>query len=76
MATEGNPREIESIGDAAGAVWHYLNEHGAVTLSKLARDVGVPRDLAMQGVGWLAREGKVRFHEGSRSKLISLTEGT
>ena len=74
MATEGEPHQVESIGDAAGVVWKYLDEHGAVTLSKLARDVGVPRDLAMQGVGWLAREGKVAFQEGSRSKLISLTK--
>jgi hypothetical protein len=28
--------------------------------------------MVMQGVGWLAREGKIDFHEGPRSKLISL----
>ena len=53
MATDVNGHPVDSIGDAAGIVWHYLNEHGPVTLSKLARDIDVPRDLAMQGIGWL-----------------------
>ena len=35
-------------------------------------DLDVPRDLVMQGVGWLAREGKIEFQEGPRSKLVSL----
>jgi hypothetical protein len=64
--------QVESIGAVAGQVWHYLNDHGAVTLSKLAREIEAPRDLVMQGVGWLAREGKIAFHEGPRSKTISL----
>jgi hypothetical protein len=63
---------VESVGTVAGMVWKYLDDHGAVTLSKLAREIDAPRDLVMQGVGWLAREGKVEFQEGSRNKLISL----
>ncbi len=63
---------VESIGDAAGEVWRYLNSHSSVTLSKLARDIDAPRDLVMQGVGWLAREEKIAFEKGSRNKLISL----
>ena len=64
--------QVESIGLVAGWVWKYLDEHGAVTLSKLAREIDAPRDMVMQGVGWLAREGKIEFHEGPRSKMISL----
>lgn len=64
--------DVESVGTVAGQVWTYLKDHGPVTLSKLAREIEVPRDLVMQGVGWLAREGKIRFHEGPRSKTISL----
>lgn len=63
---------VEGIGEVAGLVWKYLDESGPVTLSKLARDIDAPRDTVMQGVGWLAREGKIDFHEGPRSKLISL----
>ena len=32
-----------NIGTVAGQVWHYLNDHGAVTLSKLAREIEAPR---------------------------------
>lgn len=74
MSTEQLPHTVDSIGIAAGMVWAYLNGNGAVTLSKLAREIDVPRDLVMQGVGWLAREGKVVFAEGKRSKTVSLSE--
>ena len=75
MATDLLTHHVESIGNCAGLVWQYLNEMNgsdAVTLSKLAREVDAPRDLVMQGVGWLAREGKVTFEEGHRSKVIAL----
>lgn len=72
MLAELSPNEIESIGTIAGIVWRYLDEHGPVTLSKLARDVDAPRDLVMQGVGWLAREEKIVFEKGPRSKRVSL----
>lgn len=66
------PHQVESIGTAAGLVWHYLHDHGPVTLSKLAREIDAPRDLVMQGVGWLAREDKIAFFEGKRSKMVAL----
>jgi len=72
MVTEALTNEIVNIGSVAGIIWHYLEENGPVTLSKLAKDMDAPRDTVMQGVGWLAREGKVRFDETPRSKLISL----
>lgn len=73
MAVDQVTHQVESIGNMAGIVWKHLDDHGAVTLSKLAREIDGPRDLVMQAVGWLAREGKLQFQEGSRSKLISLT---
>jgi hypothetical protein len=72
MDAEIISHQADSIGTIAGQVWQYLNTHGSVTLSKLAREIEAPRDLVMQGVGWLAREGKIAFHEGPRSKTISL----
>jgi hypothetical protein len=53
-------------------IWNYLEGNGPVTLSKLAKDIDAPRDVVMQGVGWLAREGKIRFDETPRSKVIAL----
>ena len=40
------------IGAAAGRIWQYLAEHGEATL---------PERLLQMGVGWLAREAKLRF---------------
>lgn len=72
MGDESLGHRIESVGIVAGLVWKYLDTNGAVTLSKLAREIDAPRDLVMQGVGWLAREGKIEFQEGARNKLIAL----
>jgi hypothetical protein len=71
-ATELLSHQVESIGLVAGLVWEYLDQKGPVTLSKLAREIDAPRDLDMQGVGWLAREEKIDFHPGDKSKRISL----
>lgn len=73
MVTDTRSDELAQIGAVAGAIWHFLDVHGPVTLSKLAKEVDASRDSVMQGVGWLAREGKVRFDETPRSKVISLT---
>lgn len=72
MVTESVAQEISNIGSVAGMIWNYLTMNGPVTLSRLAKDIEAPRDVVMQGVGWLAREGKVRFDETPRSKVISL----
>jgi winged helix-turn-helix protein DUF2582 len=72
MTTAHASSAIEQIGDAAGQVWHYLNENGPTALSRLAKDIDVPRDVLMQGIGWLAREHKVAIDADSRSKTISL----
>ena len=67
------PDRIDSIGTVAGLVWHYLNENGPATLSQLAREIDAPRDLVMQGVGWLARENKIVFQKGARGKRVALS---
>ena len=63
---------VDRIGETAGLVWHYLNEHGATSLTAIAERVKVPRDLAMLAVGWLAREEKVEVSESGRTKTITL----
>ncbi len=65
--------EYETIGAVAGCIWNYLNEQGPVTLTQLVKQLDVPRDAVMQGVGWLAREGKVTITKETRSRKISLT---
>ena len=72
MDTHCSNSDVEKIGEVAGSIWHALEDLGPISLSKLVSHIGAPRDLVMQGVGWLAREGKVAFRKEARSKLIEL----
>lgn len=63
------------IGQAAGAVWQFLNERGPTPLSKLVQELEQPKDVLLQGIGWLAREGKIEYSAGKgKSKLLKLTD--
>lgn len=63
---------IELIGDAAGIVWRALDQSGAVSMTKLLKDIEAPRDLVLQAIGWLAREGKIEIVDSSKGKTIAL----
>jgi hypothetical protein len=63
---------IHQIGETAGAVWGALAEHGPLSLTKLLKVVGQPRDSVLQAVGWLAREGKINIVEERRNRILSL----
>ena len=65
----------KQVGETAGQVWHVLAENSPMTAAKLVREVDAPRDVVMQAVGWLAREGKLSIEDGPRSRLYSLRIG-
>ncbi len=65
---------VQQVGEAAGAVWHALNESGPLSYAKLVERVGVNRDTVMQAVGWLAREGKLEIRETKRGRVVALRE--
>jgi len=60
------------IGETAGFVWHALEKGGPMTFAQLAKNVGAPRDVVMQAIGWLAREGKIEVEETGRTRVVSL----
>ena len=66
----------ETIGDAAGVVWQHLSDQRetAVTLGSLKKIPGIRPDEAMAAVGWLAREGKLRFDDSKRGCRVILFE--
>ena len=72
MTTESNP--VEEIGIVAGQVWHCLSENGGMSVAKLVKNLELPRDQVLQGVGWLAREDKVVIENRSRGKAVRLNE--
>jgi hypothetical protein len=63
---------VEQIGDAAGVIWHHLNENGPRTLTQLTKEIDAPRDVIMQAVGWLAREDKLSIEEDRAKKIVAL----
>lgn len=65
---------VAQIGEMAGVVWRTLYANGAMSLTKLVKSIGQPRDMVMQAVGWLAREDKVWIEDQGRSRIISLRE--
>jgi len=72
MATATSQSCVAQIGETAGAVWRLLAEHGPLTMAKVVKGVGEPRDLVMQAIGWLAREDKIHIEEEGRSRVVSL----
>ncbi|MCR4412210.1 MAG: winged helix-turn-helix domain-containing protein [Thermoguttaceae bacterium] len=63
---------VAQIGEMAGVVWRTLSSEGPMSLTKLVKAVGQPRDVVMQAVGWLAREDKIWIEDQGRSRTISL----
>ena len=61
-----------TIGEAAGQIWQYLNQHGTATLPQLQRDTGLTERLLQMGIGWLAREGQLAFHQDRRTLILAL----
>ena len=63
------------IGTAAGAIWQYLSSNGAVPIPRLVKDLEQPREMILQGIGWLAREGKIEDAAGKgKARLVRLSE--
>ena len=63
---------ITEIGIVAGDIWHFLDQHGEVTLSVLVRGIDKPRDNVLMSLGWLAREGHVIVQQTESEYKISL----
>ena len=72
MATAAPISCVACIGETAGEVWRILAEKGPLSMAKLVKAVGEPRDTVMQALGWLAREDKISIEEEGRSRIVSL----
>lgn len=74
MATAAPPTSpsVMHIGETAGIVWNTLVQRGPLSMAKLVKAVGEPRDSVMQALGWLAREEKICIEEEGRSRIVSL----
>jgi DNA-binding transcriptional ArsR family regulator len=72
MSTEAPVNAVAHIGETSGIVWKVLVENGPLSMARLVKAVGEPRDTVMQALGWLAREDKVCIEEDGRTRMVSL----
>lgn len=63
---------ITEIGIVAGEIWHYLDNHGDVTLIDLAKGIKRDKNITLMSVGWLAREGHVILSQEKDNYKIRL----
>jgi hypothetical protein len=63
---------ITEIGIVAGEIWHFLDQHGEVSLSFMVSGIDKPRDNILMSLGWLAREGHVLLRQEGDDYKISL----
>ena len=62
----------KQIGDAAGIIWKYLDQHTEATLSELKQATKLSEQLVLMGLGWLAREEKLSVVQDKKGLKVSL----
>ncbi len=62
---------IDAIGETAGKVWKFLQQHGEANLNQIKKNVKGDPNLILQAIGWLAREDKLIV--GKRAHFIIYT---
>ncbi len=62
----------ETIGDAAGAIWTFLNENGPASITKITTETGMGKNDVQRAIGWLAREEKIAIELIGRAETVSL----
>ena len=65
----------EKIIQCAEMVCKALGEVGDINILRLAEFLGERSLIAYQAIGWLAREGKIRYRQEGNQIFISLMEG-
>lgn len=54
---------MEYFGNKAGRVWKSLKSNGPQTLSQLQKTAGLTVKETGMGLGWLAKEGKIKLRD-------------
>ncbi len=63
---------IDVIGEAAGAVWQYLNDNGPTSVSKITTETGINKNDVQRAIGWLSKEDKLVFEMKGRTETLAL----
>lgn len=63
---------VYEIGESAGKVWQYLNEHLSSTPEQVNKSLKLQESRFYMAVGWLAREDKLAFEGEGKTMKLSL----
>ncbi|HEY8034101.1 MAG TPA: winged helix-turn-helix domain-containing protein [Methylobacter sp.] len=61
-----------TIGDAAGTVWNYLDKNGPSSVNKITTETGINKNDVQRAIGWLSKEDKLSFEMVGRAETLSL----
>lgn len=59
----------ERIGETAGKVWQFLKTNGPAVAARIQKGIGESMALTHQGIGWLAREGKLEIDRSQKKDM-------
>ena len=62
------------IGEAAGKVWHYLEENGEASVTKVTNETGLGKNEVQRAIGWLLKEDKLNSEINGRVETLSLKQ--
>lgn len=61
-----------TIGAAAGKIWHYLDKNGASSVTKITNETGLSKNDVQRAIGWLIKEDKLVIEMIGRAETLSL----
>ena len=61
-----------TIGDAAGKIWQYLDQNGSASVTKITNETGINKNDVQRGIGWLLKEDKLSIEAVGRTETLSL----
>ena len=64
----------EKIGETAGKIWLRLKKGEEISVTQLPKTLDEKETLVYQALGWLAREGKIRYRTEKNRTFVSVAE--
>ncbi|MCX7097211.1 MAG: winged helix-turn-helix domain-containing protein [Methylococcales bacterium] len=61
-----------TIGDAAGKIWQFLDQNGAASVTKITNETGIGKNDVQRAIGWLLKEDKLSIELVGRTETVSL----
>jgi hypothetical protein len=61
-----------TIGDAAGKIWTYLDKNGPSSVTKITTETEINKNDVQRAIGWLSKEDKLIIETKGRFETIAL----